>query len=400
LLSQNRILAQAREVGFCERERKLKPGQLLWGLMSALSTPQTQGITGLYRAYVFQTQKSLSMSSFHERLNRPSTALWLKSLYEQVRQELYAPLSKALPGFLERFQDIWAYDGTSYSVLPHLKDVYPGTFGYAAGVELHMAYSLKERQFKTSILTGASASEVRVLPEGLAAAEAGTLILLDRAFVDLPRLSELSARGLFYVVRGKANLNPVVAGKKLKTQNFKAGKDYDLRAEFGTGTEVRLLLLWNPKRKRHTSFLSNLTLEQATAQEMGALYRLRWQVECAFKQLKSFCNLQCWPSWSPAICESLIWASLLLMHLKSWLLLLSESRSRLSGLRVSAMGAFYMPELAACAVRCFTGLPELLRAICKQIEYCGKIRCSTEKEAYAQCEDVFKLRGKQGVVGV
>ena len=54
---------------------------------------------------------------------------------------------------------------------------------------------------------------------------------------------------------------------------------------------------------------------------MVALYRLRWQVELFFKELKSFCSLKKLHTSDPNIVQTLVWSSLLTLLLKRFIAL-------------------------------------------------------------------------------
>ena len=62
--------------------------------------------------------------------------------------------------------------------------------------------------------------------------------------------------------------------------------------------------------------MTNLPREEFAHQDVLAVYRLRWQVELYFKELKSYANLHAFNTRKPHIAEGLIWASLCVPFLK------------------------------------------------------------------------------------
>ena len=62
--------------------------------------------------------------------------------------------------------------------------------------------------------------------------------------------------------------------------------------------------------------MTNLSREDFADHDVLAAYRLRWQVELYFKELKSYANLHAFSTRKPHIAEGLIWASLCVAFLK------------------------------------------------------------------------------------
>lgn len=62
--------------------------------------------------------------------------------------------------------------------------------------------------------------------------------------------------------------------------------------------------------------MNNLSRERFAERDVLRVYRLRWQVELYFKELKSYANLHAFSTCKPHIAEGLIWASLCVAFLK------------------------------------------------------------------------------------
>ena len=96
----------------------------------------------------------------------------------------------------------------------------------------------------------------------------------------------------------------------------------DLLIEWGAEKETyhgRLVALYKRGRRNEKTFVylhTNLERREFSLQEVGKLYRLRWQVELLFKECKSHANLHRFDTEKSAIAEGLIWASMLVVVLK------------------------------------------------------------------------------------
>jgi len=87
----------------------------------------------------------------------------------------------------------------------------------------------------------------------------------------------------------------------------------------GKQIALRVVLLWNPKTKRHVVLVTNVNRNEFSARVVAALYRLRWQVELLFKEWKSYANLHRFATTKKPIAEGLIWGSLAAATLKRFL---------------------------------------------------------------------------------
>ena len=86
------------------------------------------------------------------------------------------------------------------------------------------------------------------------------------------------------------------------------------------------------KKKRIGYLVTNLPRSSVPATDIVGLYRLRWQIELLFKELKSYCNLKKFHTENEHIVTTLIYASFITVLLKR---LLSFSTEQLKSLWIS-----------------------------------------------------------------
>ena len=77
-----------------------------------------------------------------------------------------------------------------------------------------------------------------------------------------------------------------------------------------------------------------------SAQAVGQVYRLRWQIELLFKEWKSYANLHAFNTANPAIAEGLVWAAIGAAAMKRYLAHMTQV---LHGVQVSTR------KVAMCA---------------------------------------------------
>ncbi len=63
---------------------------------------------------------------------------------------------------------------------------------------------------------------------------------------------------------------------------------------------------WNAHEERYTWLVTNLSRARVTSEQVGQVYRLRWQVELLFKEWKSYANLHAFDTGNASIAEGLI----------------------------------------------------------------------------------------------
>ena len=378
-LSSEALVSLARETRYLQRSRAMAPDQLVWSLLQSFATHQVQGIAGLHRSFMHDSGRIISYSAFHDQLSKPEFLTFARALYHDRIQKFYLEQGHRIPEAFRYFEDVRLHDGSSWAIHKELSDVFPGRFTTTspAAVELHATYSLKTQTYTYTELARDTQSEHDFLPEG----EPGVLHVLDRGYVNLPKLEQMTAVGGFYLVRAKSNHNPSMTavnggspyqtrhwvGKPLKGQKLKRGTDYDfqvrMQASDGQTYTLRYVLLWNPKAKKHTGFLTNVPVEKASCQDLGKLYRLRWQIELSFKELKSHSGLKRFQSANGLILKAFALLSLMAMQLRRYLVFCAESLQpahRLSLHKAAISAPDFMPALVKCMLERGEGLCDVL----------------------------------------
>jgi len=333
----------ARECGALKRRRNIKDADSLLRVVMANAV----GHLSLRGTAAWATMQGLKLSNPAVLKRLKGSADWLGHLLAEAlasRMPVEQTPAGVQAGVGYRVRLI---DATTISA--------PGSHG--TDWRLHVAYDLEEMQTSAVELTGGSGSESLTRFNF----QPGDLAIADRGYAKALDLAEVEARGADYIVRTGWNAT------RLRTES---GGDFDLLGAARdmpehTAREFQLtialdrgekqlmpvrLIAWRKSEaeaeasirrarkesRRHGKALQPETLEAAKyvflltslppdeipAEEVLALYRLRWQIELLFKRLKSLLRIDELPNKHPEAARCWILANLLAA-------LLTEDQARL-----------------------------------------------------------------------
>ena len=337
--SKQEVERVARECGFVRRLRKLMPCALLLAFATCLGCGKADWLADILRAHNKLAKKGLQYKPFHNQLCKAAFAEWMRRMLETALFKLTFPVLEAIPGSkLELFDDIVAHDGTSFAVKAKLKKTFPGRFKKSApaAIELHVTTSGFCNAPECIQLAPDKEAEKHFRPE--AKDLKGRLLLSDRALQDKRYFKDLQTAHAYYVIRGTKNIKPTIRaaydanGTKSRRLRYLVGKQLswrrlpretvDLDIEWhdrGFIYTGRLVVFYKPARrntKDYTYLHTNLDRAVFSVEDVGKLYRFRWQIELLFKEWKQHANLHRYDTEKENIVEGAIWASLLVGVLK------------------------------------------------------------------------------------
>ena len=114
-------------------------------------------------------------------------------------------------------------------------------------------------------------------------------------------VADAKRRGVLLPMRLVARRHPPEKVVAAQTRRAKRGR------KLGKKTDPRTL-----EAAGYLILLTSLPAETFPAEDVLALYRLRWQIELAFKRLKSILDLDDLPARTPTIARAWIWAKIIL----------------------------------------------------------------------------------------
>lgn len=372
-LDANILNERGHELAFAKRQRQLTPFRFGLSVIASMATGQVPSIAALHRDFNALWDTESTYKAFYQQLAKASCAeFFLTSLCDVMGK-----LTRKVLGFetgqaFSEFKRLVIQDGSSFALHDALADVFPGRFHSVkpAAVELHCTMDVLQDAPITIVLSPDTDSEHDYLPEPKTLK--GDLFLADRGYLNLAYLRDLDRHGGFFIVRGKAGLNPHVVdavredGRRIKScqgrdlkaiiAKFPKQQRAECQVEWLLDHEpfsLRLIVRWNPETKSFDYLLTNLAPSRYSIHTICLGYKLRWQVELLFKSWKSHANLHAFDTEKEAIAEALIWASLLAAALKRFL---AHAAEHLLEVVISTHKAAMSPAYV---------LPELFRSLCQ-----------------------------------
>jgi hypothetical protein len=388
VLSDTVLDAVARRCRFVRRERIASAAGIFWAFMVTLGAQPMEYISDVLRTLNAQQGLALRYKPFWNRLAQSAFCRFMRVMFTILCREMSIQVLASTRGSVsDYFSDIFLDDGSSFAVASGLRHVFPGRFTKLtpAAVELHVHMSLRTGGPCSVALAPDKEAERQFLPTARTLPRR-SLSLRDRGYVDLEYFEALAEAEAFLICRASSTLNPSIvrvlaglpkrAAKKWegrplqRLRKSKLRHDLDLLVSWprkgGRSLQLRLVIRYVREKKSWTWLLTNLPTD-FSAESIGQLYRLRWQIELLFKDWKSYANLHALQSEHPAIVEGFIWASLCAALLKRSAAFFSQLvLARPISTRLTAMaGPHLLPMLADWARRGFpiAGLDRIVRFV-------------------------------------
>jgi Transposase DDE domain/Domain of unknown function (DUF4372) len=163
----------------------------------------------------------------------------------------------------------------------------------------------------------------------------GSIVVMDRGYVDFNLLARWTFQGVGWVTRAKGNLayEPVKSmsvpekGKVLKDELIRLTT---FRSQEAYPKEIRRVVMWDEDQQRELVFLTNQL--GFAASTVAFIYKERWQIELFFKALKQNLKVKTFVGTTENAVQTQIWTALIAMLLLKFLQLKSRIAWSLSHL--------------------------------------------------------------------
>ena len=346
----HRAEAEERTSGFVQRRAKLSGARFVQTLVLGAVASRDLTLDGLARMAA-SLEVAVSPQAVDQRMTEAAATLLKRALDEAVAHLLTSdPIVVPL---LERFSAVWVQDSTRVTLPDPLAALWRGTGGNGprAAVKLQARLDLRRGRMQGPLLHPAHEND-----QGYSwdLVEPGALRIADLGYWDAAECARLAQAGAYWLSRLKSNL----------CLRWPDGTPMDLLAwlgaqpEQGLDTQVLLTRSRLPARlvarrvadevaarrrrelrqvaqrsgcqpsKRSLAlaawdlYVTNVQGELASAAEIFALGRARWQIEMVFKLWKSKAGIDESRSDKPwrVLCE--LYAKLIAVVLEHWVMLI------------------------------------------------------------------------------
>jgi len=331
------IERMAHETGFIKRNRVLEPVPFFWAIVLGFGTFLQRTLAGLRRTYREESGERLAQSSWHERFT-PAMVAFLKACVLFGLQRTAGETSCMLKEKLRRFQDILIQDNTIIRLHQALAKRWPATRSrvIAAGIKVALLISVVANGPATVAIHAERTADIKTIRIGRWVKD--RLLLFDLGYYKFQLFARIKENGGFFISRLKDNSDPTL----LRSLTVHRGQAVDLsgkqwkdvkprleRKVLDAETELtfsrrpyagkhskdtmalRLVAIYDDEDGDYHVYLTNIPPDVLSAEDIAALYRVRWEVELVFKELKSRYALDVVKTRKPAIVLGLVWTAIL-----------------------------------------------------------------------------------------
>jgi transposase len=180
-----------------------------------------------------------------------------------------------------------------------------------AALKLHLLLSLQGNWPMWAALTHADFADMKMLDQ--LPALPGAYYVMDRGYLDFPRLLRLHQAGSFFVVRNKRHVRFRVTASRAVDQSLGLRCDQTIRLTSRWSAKLypqplRRIRVHDAENHQTLVLLSNQL--ELPAASIAELYRRRWQVELFFKWIKQHLRLRSFYGRSENAVRCQIWSAI------------------------------------------------------------------------------------------
>jgi IS4 transposase len=295
------------------------------------------------RKYEKASKKEIAESSWYMRFT-PELVEFLKVCVTHAIEQLALEQNKVLSEKLAKFKDVLIQDSTIIRLHKSLAKKWPAARSktVAAGVKVGMLVSAVANSPKSIGIYAETTNELKTLRIGPWIKD--RILLIDLGFYKHQLFAKIKENEGYFVSRLKGNADPLlidmyntcpgnsidVKGKylseiisKLKRQvldvdveiSFKK-PNYNGKSKTRMDTErFRLVAVYNMDEENYHVYLTNISNDDLTPEDVAKLYGARWDIELIFKELKSRYDLDIVNTKNPQIVEAYIWIAILTLFI-------------------------------------------------------------------------------------
>ena len=162
----------------------------------------------------------------------------------------------------------------------------------------------------------------------------GTIVVVDKGYVDYAWWQQISEEGAFFVTRLKQDLQYKVIQENPVPEKSNICGDHWIEIESTRQRcyrqVLRVVTLWDEQKREELAFLTNHFEFGATT--IARIYKERWQIELFFKALKQLLRVKTFVGTSANALKTQVWTALIAMLLLKYMQLKARYGWSLSNL--------------------------------------------------------------------
>lgn len=294
------------------------------------------------------------------------------SLYQTVFEQLLAKCQSAVAG--RGWSKKFRFKNKLVSLDASVIDLSLSLFDWAqfrrtkGAVKLHLLLDHDGYLPSFAVVTNGKTSDIKVARR--LRFERGTVVVMDRGYIDYEWFVQLTQQGVYFVTRLKDNASfsvvetrPVLPGTSVRKDEviFFHNQAVPDRNHF-----FRIVEVWDEEKQRSFTFLTNHLGFAPTT--IAAIYKDRWQVELFFKAIKQNLKIKTFLGTNANAVKTQIWTALIAMLVLRYLQLMSTFGWSLSNLAALLRHQLFVyRDLFGWLNAPFEGPPQLANAAKAQL---------------------------------
>jgi len=187
------------------------------------------------------------------------------------------------------------------------------------GVKVHLVLDHDDYMPRFVHLTGAFHSDVQAAH--LVPLQRGSIVVMDRAYIDYKLWAKWHTQGVFFVTRLRHDLDIDILHSSTPSRGHVVQDDLiRLASHHGQRAcpfPLRRVIVWNDETDELIVLLTNHL--HFAASTVSRIYRQRWQIEVFFKTLKQNLKIKTFVGTSENALRIQIWTALIALLLLRWL---------------------------------------------------------------------------------
>ncbi len=337
LFPQDKVEQLAHQTGFTKRIRKIAPYLFFWNLVLGFGVFLQRTLESLRKGYSDLAGIKFSQSAWHDRFNK-ETVKFLHACVELALKQMAGETNRKLSQKMQWVKDILIQDSSIVRLSAALMKKFPvvRARGKAAGLKVSLLVSAVASSPQKVTIHGERVHETKTLKIGPWVKD--KLLLVDLGFFKFQMFTRIQENGGFFLTRLKDNANPLILSSlrtyrgnaiELEGKHWKDVREKMKREVLDAEVEVsfsrrvyngkkskdtkafRLVAIYNNEAKKYHVYLTNIPPDALSAENIAELYRVRWDIEMIFKELKSKYSFDVIKSANPNVVEGLIWVGIL-----------------------------------------------------------------------------------------